>query len=99
VATCPGSLIVHADGTVAVCSEDDERDGCRGRNERHDGGKVRCIKWFADARDYGSEGWGFESLRARSQKPSDCLTKIALTRLGVIARLMMRMLFTPLGTP
>ena len=33
------------------------------------------------------------------QNPSDCLTKTALTRLGVIARLMMRTLFTPLGTP
>jgi hypothetical protein len=27
VATCPGSLIVHADGTVAGCTEDDEPNG------------------------------------------------------------------------
>ena len=41
--TCPGSLIVHADGTIAGCTEDDERDRCRGRSERHDGGTERCI--------------------------------------------------------
>jgi len=25
--TCPGSLIVHADRTIAGCTEDDERGG------------------------------------------------------------------------
>ena len=52
MATCPGSLIVHADGTVAGCTEDDEPDGCRGRDERHDGGTVRCIKWYPEGCNY-----------------------------------------------
>jgi hypothetical protein len=30
---------------------DDERDGCRDRDPRHDGGTVRCITWFADGCD------------------------------------------------
>jgi hypothetical protein len=33
------------------------------------------------------------------QKPRRSLTMIAVTRPGVITLLMMRMLFTPLGTP
>jgi hypothetical protein len=41
--TCPGSLIFHADGTIARCTEDDEVDGCRGRDERDDGSPKRCI--------------------------------------------------------
>jgi len=28
VATCPGSLIVDANGTVAGCTLDDDADGC-----------------------------------------------------------------------
>jgi len=48
---CPGSLIVHADGTVACCTEDAEQLGCRGRDERHDGSPKRCIEWFADGCD------------------------------------------------
>jgi len=52
VATSPGSLIVLADGTVAGCTLDDEREGCSGRDERHDGGTVRCIKWCASGCDY-----------------------------------------------
>jgi len=28
--TCPGSLIVHSDDTVAGCTKDDTRSGCRG---------------------------------------------------------------------
>jgi hypothetical protein len=42
--TYRGSLIVHGDSTVAGCTEDDERDTCAGRNERPDGGTLRCIK-------------------------------------------------------
>jgi hypothetical protein len=45
MATCPGSLIVHADGTVAGCSEDEEPDGCRGRDFRHEGDPVLCYVW------------------------------------------------------
>ena len=36
---------------------------------------------------------------AGDQKPRRSLTMIAVTRPGVITLLMMRMLFTPLGTP
>jgi hypothetical protein len=46
VETCPGSLIFHADGAVAGCTEDDGVDGRRGRDERHDGAPKRCIEWF-----------------------------------------------------
>jgi hypothetical protein len=52
MATCSGSLIVHADSTIAGCTEDHESDGCRGREERHDGGTVRCVNWFAGGRDH-----------------------------------------------
>ena len=52
VATCPGSLIVHADGTVAGCTEDDERDGCAGRELRHEGASVRCWVWSLGGCDY-----------------------------------------------
>jgi hypothetical protein len=45
MANCPGGPIVHADGTVAGCTEDDERDGCRGRDLRHEGDPVRCWVW------------------------------------------------------
>jgi hypothetical protein len=42
------SRLADRDDTVAGCSKDDERDGCRGQDERHDGGTVLCVKWFAD---------------------------------------------------
>jgi len=51
-ATCPGTLIVHDDGTIAGCTEDDEPHGCAGRDEPHDDGAVRCIEWFEDGCDY-----------------------------------------------
>jgi hypothetical protein len=35
------SVIVHADGTIAGCTLDDERDGCDGRAERHEGAPIR----------------------------------------------------------
>jgi hypothetical protein len=46
VATCPGSLIVHQDGTVAGCTNDDDADGCRGRELRHEGDPTACTAWF-----------------------------------------------------
>ena len=63
--TCPGSLIVHADGTVAGCTEDDERGGCRGRgrDERHDGSPKRCIEWFLDGCDYCGVHLDLENIR------------------------------------
>jgi hypothetical protein len=52
VAASPGSLIVQADGTIAGCTEDDEPDGCRGRDVRHDGSPVRCLDWSLAGCDY-----------------------------------------------
>jgi hypothetical protein len=45
MATCPGSLILHADGTVAACSEDEEPDSCRGHELRHEGDAIRWWVW------------------------------------------------------
>jgi len=39
---------VHADGTVAGCTEYDERIGCRGRDEQPEIGPERCVEWFPD---------------------------------------------------
>jgi hypothetical protein len=50
--TCPGSLIFHADGTVAGCTEDDEPGGCRGRDKRHDGDPIRCYVWSLGGCNY-----------------------------------------------
>jgi hypothetical protein len=52
VAICPGSLVVHIDGTVAGCSEDDEVDGCRGMELRHAGDPVVCYVWSLAGCDY-----------------------------------------------
>ncbi|HEY5171586.1 MAG TPA: hypothetical protein VIK54_07650 [Acidimicrobiia bacterium] len=46
MATCPGSLIVHRDGTTAGCSNDEDQDGCRGRDLRHEGDPTACVDWF-----------------------------------------------------
>jgi hypothetical protein len=46
VATCPGSLILHRDGTTAGCTNDDEADGCRGLERRHEGDPTACTEWF-----------------------------------------------------
>lgn len=46
--TCPGGLIVHADGTVAGCTNDDDQDGCRGRELRHEGDPIVCWKWWEE---------------------------------------------------
>jgi hypothetical protein len=35
--TCPGGLIVHVDGTIAGYTLDEDEDGCRGRELRHQG--------------------------------------------------------------
>jgi hypothetical protein len=44
VATCPGSLIAHANGTIAGCTGRRTRR-LRGRDERHEGDTVRCWVW------------------------------------------------------
>jgi hypothetical protein len=40
MATCPGALIVDADNTVMACTNDDDEDGCHGRDLRHEGDPV-----------------------------------------------------------
>jgi hypothetical protein len=52
MATCPGALIVHADNTVMACTNDDDQDGCRGRDLRHDGDPVRCWSWTLSGCNY-----------------------------------------------
>jgi len=52
MATCPGALILHADGTIAGCTEDDEPDDCRGRDARHEGDPIRCWMWSLAGCDY-----------------------------------------------
>jgi len=52
MATCPGGLIVHGDGTVAGCTLDEDEDGCRGRELRHEGDQVRCWVWTLDGCNY-----------------------------------------------
>jgi hypothetical protein len=46
VATCPGSLILHRDGTVAGCRNDDDADGGRGRDLRQEGDPTARTDWF-----------------------------------------------------
>jgi hypothetical protein len=47
----PGSLIFHVDQTVAGCTDDDEPDGCRGLELRHEGDPHRCFEWYPDGCD------------------------------------------------
>jgi len=44
--SCIGSLILHADGTIAACTEDEEPDGCAGHEQRHEGDPRRCFEVF-----------------------------------------------------
>jgi hypothetical protein len=43
---CSGSLILHRDGTVAGCTNDDDQDTCAGRELRHEGDPAACTDWF-----------------------------------------------------
>jgi len=52
VASCQGSLLVHADDTVAGRTEDDEANGCAGRGVRHEGSPIRCCVWMLAGCDY-----------------------------------------------
>jgi hypothetical protein len=52
MATRPGALIVHADTTVMACTEDDDQDGCHGRDLRHDGDAIRCWSWTLSGCNY-----------------------------------------------
>jgi hypothetical protein len=40
---------VHADGTVAGCTLDDDTDGCDGRDARYEGRPRRCFEWWGAA--------------------------------------------------
>lgn len=46
MASCSGSRIVHLDGTTAGCTNDDDTDGCAGRDLGHEGTPKRCYEWF-----------------------------------------------------
>jgi hypothetical protein len=53
MATCPGGLIFHqADMTIAGCTEDEEHDGCRGTELRHEGTPMMCTAWYPYACDH-----------------------------------------------
>jgi hypothetical protein len=52
VATCRGSLILHFDGTVLACTEDEEGDGCHSHEQRHEGSPIRCVDWTVAGCDY-----------------------------------------------
>jgi len=42
---------LHVDSTVAGCTEDDERDGCHGIDERYEGDPHGCFEWFPNGCD------------------------------------------------
>jgi hypothetical protein len=50
--TCPGALIVHADNTVMACTNDDDQDGCHGRELRYEGDAIRCWTWTLSGCNY-----------------------------------------------
>lgn len=43
---CVGLLILHEDGTVAACSEDEENERCGGQELRHEGEPKLCWRWW-----------------------------------------------------
>jgi hypothetical protein len=43
MASCPGGLILHGDGSIAGCTHDDDPDGCAGRDLRHEDAPRRCV--------------------------------------------------------
>ena len=45
MATCAGRLILHLDGTIAGCTNDEDGD-CAGLDARHQSEPHRCIDWF-----------------------------------------------------
>jgi len=40
---CPGGRIVHLNGEIAACTEDDEPDGCTGRHAVHNLSPRQCF--------------------------------------------------------
>ena len=51
VATCPGQLLEHADGTTGGCTLDKD-EGCKGLELRHAGDPVRCWMWMRAGCNY-----------------------------------------------
>jgi hypothetical protein len=45
VAVCSGGLILHCDGTIAGCTNDETED-CAGLEERHQGPPETCWKYW-----------------------------------------------------
>jgi hypothetical protein len=52
MATCSGSLILHGDGTIAGCTNDDDGD-CAGPDARHASEPKRCVDWWGSCNDCG----------------------------------------------
>ena len=54
MATCSGALILHRDGTIAGCTNDDDQDGCAGRELHHEGARRSAAAVIV--KDAGSAG-------------------------------------------
>ena len=50
---CSGCLILHTDDTVAGCTNDDDPEGCAGRDLRHQGDPHRCFEWWDGCAYFG----------------------------------------------
>ena len=60
-------MMVHAEGTIAGCAEDDERGGRRGRDERHKGAFVEASRIeYNTVRPNAFGGLTSAQLRARA---------------------------------
>jgi hypothetical protein len=56
MATCSGGRIIHTDGTVAGCTNDDTGD-CAGLELPHEGDPVVCWRWFGRCDRCGIQAW------------------------------------------
>jgi hypothetical protein len=52
---CPGQLVVHRDGTVAYCSEENAGRRCAGEDHPHRGGFFACRVVDGDSCAYCSD--------------------------------------------
>ena len=68
VPTCPGSRILHVDGTPAGCTADVERDRCAGRDRLHQGDPVTCFVWSTHG---GCEHCGVQAVTQNAVRRSD----------------------------
>jgi hypothetical protein len=52
---CPGQLVVHRDGTVAYCTEENAGRRCAGEDRPHRGGFFACRVVDGDSCTYCAE--------------------------------------------